>query len=87
VPMYALICRELLPPRQAGAMIGFVVAATTFGMAFGGYVSGLIFDLTGSYRAAFLNGVAWNALNFAIVGWLVWRRRRAGSLAEGAAPA
>ena len=76
VPMYAIICRELLPPRQAGANIGFVVAATTFGMAFGGYASGLIFDWTGSYRAAFLNGVAWNVLNFAIVCWLLWRRAR-----------
>jgi predicted MFS family arabinose efflux permease len=77
VPMYAVICRLLLPPREAGAKIGLVVAATTFGMAFGGYVSGVIFDWTGSYRAAFLNGVAWNALNFAIVAWLFIRRARA----------
>jgi MFS family permease len=76
VPMYAIICRELLPPREAGAKIGLVVVATIFGMAFGGYVSGVIFDLTGSYRAAFLNGVLWNLINLAIVGWLFWRRRR-----------
>ena len=57
--MYAVICRELLPPRQAGAT-GLVVSATIFGMAFGGYASGLIFDLTSSYRMAFLNGVLWN---------------------------
>ena len=85
VPMYAIICRELLPPREAGAYIGLVVAATTFGMAFGGYASGLIFDLTGSYRIAFLNGVAWNVVNFAIVCWLLWRRRRARVEAVGAA--
>jgi MFS family permease len=86
VPMYAVICRELLPPREAGAKIGLVVSATIFGMAFGGYVSGLIFDLTGSYRVAFLNGVLWNAFNFAIVGWLFWRRSRGTPrlrLAEG----
>jgi MFS family permease len=76
VPMYAVICRELLPPREAGAKIGLVVSATIFGMAVGGYASGLIFDLTSSYRMAFLNGVLWNAFNFAIVGWLFWRRRR-----------
>jgi MFS family permease len=76
VPMYAVICRELLPPRQAGAAIGLVVSATIFGMAFGGYASGLIFDLTSSYRMAFLNGVLWNAFNFAIVAWLFWRRQR-----------
>jgi MFS family permease len=76
VPMYAVICRELLPPRRAGAAIGLVVSATIFGMAFGGYFSGVIFDLTSSYRMAFLNGVLWNACNFAIVSWLFWRRRQ-----------
>jgi MFS family permease len=76
VPMYAVICRELLPPRQAGVAIGLVVSATILGMAFGGYFSGVIFDLTGSYRMAFLNGVLWNAVNFAIVAWLFWRRQR-----------
>jgi MFS family permease len=75
VPMYAVICRELLPPREAGAKIGLVVSATIFGMAFGGYISGAIFDLAGSYRMAFLNGVLWNALNLAVVGWLFTRRR------------
>jgi MFS family permease len=76
VPMYAVIIRELLPPREAGAKISLVVAATIFGMAFGGYFSGLIFDLTGSYKMAFLNGVGWNAFNLAVVGWLYWRRQR-----------
>jgi MFS family permease len=76
VPMYAVICRELLPPRRAGAAIGLVVSATILGMAFGGYFSGVIFDFTGSYRMAFLNGVLWNAFNFAIVAWLFWRRQR-----------
>ena len=76
VPMYAVICRELLPPREAGAKIGLVVSATILGMAFGGYISGVIFDLTSSYRMAFLNGVLWNGINFAIVAWLFWRRRK-----------
>jgi MFS family permease len=76
VPMYAVICRELLPPRQAGAAIGLVVSATILGMAFGGYLSGLIFDLTGSYRVAFLNGLLWNVFNLMIVASLFWRRQR-----------
>jgi MFS family permease len=76
VPMYAIICRELLPPREAGAKIGIVVCATIFGMAFGGYISGVIFDATHSYRMAFANGVLWNVLNLAVVGWLLWRRQR-----------
>ena len=77
VPMYAVICREFLPPREAGARIGVVVSATIFGMAFGGYISGLIYDWTQSYRLAFLNGVMWNAINLAVVSWLLWRRRGA----------
>jgi MFS family permease len=85
VPMYAVICRELLPPRQAGAAIGLAVSATIFGMAFGGYFSGVIFDLTSSYRMAFLNGVFWNALNFSIVSWLFWRRRRSQPIGKLAA--
>jgi MFS family permease len=76
VPMYAVICRELLPPRRAGAAIGLVVSATILGMAFGGYFSGVIFDFTSSYRMAFLNGLLFNILNFAIVASLVWRRQR-----------
>ena len=87
VPMYAVICRELLAPRRAGAAIGLVVSATILGMAFGGYISGVIFDLTSSYRMAFLNGLMFNVFNFAIVAWLFWRRRQrqpAGALAPAA---
>ena len=47
--------------------------ATLFGMALGGWMSGAVFDLTGSYRAAFINGIAWNLLNLAIVGFLLFR--------------
>ena len=81
VPMYAVICRDLLPAREAGAKIGLVVSATIFGMAFGGYVSGVIFDVAHSYRLAFLNGLLWNLVNLAVVGWLLWRRRRAAAYA------
>lgn len=73
VPMYAVIIREFLPPREAGVRIGLVITATIFGMAFGGWLSGLIFDLTGSYRVAFLNGLVWNMLNIAVILWL-WLR-------------
>ena len=87
VPMYAVICRELMPPREAGMRIGIVVSATIFGMAFGGYFSGVIFDLTNSYQMAFLNGVGWNALNLLVVGGLFWRRRKFSSRLELAAEA
>ena len=73
VPAYALIVREYFDPREAGGRTGVVLMATLFGMALGGWMSGAIFDLTGSYRAAFLNGIAWNLLNVAIVVFLLWR--------------
>ncbi len=77
VPMYAVIIRDFLPPRDAGARIGMVLMATIFGMAFGGFISGVIFDLTASYRIAFLHGLAWNALNLAITYWLLMRPKQA----------
>ena len=42
---------------------------------------GEIFDLTGSYRAAFLNGIAWNLLNLAIALWLLGQPRRMPAIA------
>jgi MFS family permease len=75
VPAYALIVREHFSPREAGARMGTVLMATLFGMALGGWMSGWIFDLTGSYRAAFVNGIAWNLLNIAIVAALLYRLR------------
>jgi len=77
VPMYAVMCRDFLPPREAGARIGLVVAATIVGMAFGGYISGVIYDATSSYRMAFLNGIAWNMLNVLVIVWLVWKKHQA----------
>ncbi len=76
VPSYALIVREHFTPKEAGARVGTVLMATLFGMALGGWMSGAIFDFTGSYRAAFANGIAWNLLNVAIVGWLLLRLRK-----------
>jgi MFS family permease len=73
VPSYAIIVREYFPPREAGTRVGLAIMATLFGMAFGGWMSGYIFDLTGSYRAAFLHGIAWNLLNVTIAAWLLMR--------------
>jgi MFS family permease len=75
VPSYALIVRQHFSPAEAGARVGTVLMATLFGMALGGWMSGAVFDLTGSYRAAFVNGLAWNALNLSIVLFLLWRLR------------
>jgi len=75
VPSYAIIVREYFPPHEAGTRVGLVLMATLVGMALGGWMSGKIFDVTGSYQAAFLNGLAWNLLNVSIATWLLLRTR------------
>ncbi len=75
VPSYAIIIREYFAPKEAGARVGMVMMATLFGMALGGWMSGVVFDLTGSYRAAFVNGLLWNLVNLSIVIWLLRRSR------------
>jgi MFS family permease len=75
VPSYALIVRDYFPAREAGARVSLVLMATVVGMALGGWMSGEIFDLTGSYQAAFLNGIAWNLLNMSIACWLLFGPR------------
>ena len=76
VPSYAVVVREYLPPKEAGARVGFVIMSTIIGMAVGGWVSGWIFDLTGSYQMAFLNGIAWNFPNIGIMLMLLSRTGR-----------
>jgi MFS family permease len=73
VPSYAIIIREYFPPTEAGARVGMVLMFTLFGMALGGWMSGKIFDLTGSYQAAFVNGIGWNLLNLTIALTLLHR--------------
>jgi MFS family permease len=79
VPSYALIVRQYFPAREAGGRIGLTLMASTVGMAIGGWMSGEIYDLTGSYQAAFLNGIAWNLLNMGIAVWLLLSRMRSRS--------
>jgi MFS family permease len=76
VPMYAIIVRDYFAPTEAGTRVGVVMMATMLGMALGGWMSGVVFDFTGSYKAAFLNGSAWNLLNVAIAAWLLYRHTR-----------
>ena len=88
VPSYAIIVREYFPARGAGAKVGLVLAATIVGMALGGWMTGEIFDRTGSYRLAFANGIAWNLVNGAIAATLLWRAQlRRGGAAASPGPA
>jgi MFS family permease len=81
VPMYAVLVRDFFPPQEAGTRLGLVIMATIVGMALGGWMSGAIFDLTGSYWQAFVNGLLWNLVNVAIVVLLLRRRTPREALA------
>jgi MFS family permease len=82
VPSYAVIIRELFPAREAGVRVSLAISVTLAGMALGGWLAGAIYDWTGSYAAALVNGTAWNVMNMAIIAWLLHRR----SLPRGFAP-
>ncbi len=81
VPSYAIIVREAMPASEAATRVGIVIFASVTGMSLGGWVSGVIFDATGSYTAAFVNGLAWNALNATIALALLVRARQRLALA------
>ena len=84
VPSYAIIVREAMPASEAATRVGIVIFASVFGMSFGGWVSGAIFDATGSYTAAFANGLAWNALNITVMLLLLMRARQRLAMAQTA---
>lgn len=76
VPCYAMIVRENFPPAEAGTRVGMALSSTMVGMAIGGWMAGALFDATGGYTAAMLNGIAWNLANLSIALWLLFRARR-----------
>ncbi len=81
VPSYALVVREYMPPQEAGARVGLVLMMTILGMALGGWMSGWIYDVTGNYQLAFINGIVWNGMNIAILLMLLKRSRPRGDTA------
>jgi MFS family permease len=90
VPSYAIIVRENFPARETGSRVGMILMMTLLGMGLGGWMSGVIFDWTGSYAAAFANGVAWNMGHLLIALFLLTRtlspRRADGPLPYPAGP-
>ena len=79
MPSYAVIIRELFPAQEAGLRVSLAISTTLAGMALGGWLAGAIYDWTGSYAAALINGIGWNIVNMAIVIWLLQRSRRSGA--------
>lgn len=78
IPAYAVIVRELFPAREAGWRIALVYLFGAIGMAQGGWLAGVIFDVVGAYQPAFLLGLSFNILNLAIVAGLIRRVARYG---------
>ncbi|HJP23509.1 MAG TPA: MFS transporter [Alphaproteobacteria bacterium] len=76
VPTYTLVIRDLYPAGETAWRLGVIYLFGTIGMALGGWLGGLIFDLTESYQIAFIVGVAFNILNLLIVGSLLVRFNR-----------
>jgi len=85
VPSYAIIVREYLPAKVAGERVGIVIMATIAGMALGGWMSGVIYDITGSYAAAFINGIGWNLVNIGAILLIVFNTRGTRRAAVAAA--
>ena len=73
VPAYAMIVRKYLPLSEVGERVGLVIMATIVGMGLGGWMSGEIYDLTQSYKLAFVNGILWNLTNVIIVTFIMWK--------------
>jgi len=71
VPSYTIILRAFFPPKQAGWRISTSFLFTVAGMAFGGWIAGLLYDLTGSYTVSFLNAIGFNILNLWIAASLI----------------
>ena len=78
MPCYPLILRMWFPVRQIGWRIAAQYLFASLGMALGGWLAGRIFDITGSYGPAFLTGVAFNMMNFILIGCLYIQSRRLG---------
>ena len=73
VPSYAIIVRQYFDAQQAGWRIGTVLLFTIIGMALGGWMAGVLYDLSGSYTASFINAIGFNVLNMVIAALLIQR--------------
>jgi MFS family permease len=75
IPAYILAIRELFPAAEAYWRIPVFLLCSGSGMAIGGWLAGALYDHFGFYAPAFAAGIAANAINLAIIGTLVLRRK------------
>ncbi len=85
VPSYTIILRAFFPPKQAGWRISTSFLFTVAGMAFGGWIAGLLYDLTGSYTVSFLNAIGFNILNLWVAASLLKKSGAIGTRASTSA--
>jgi MFS family permease len=76
IPAYVLAIRELFPAAEAFWRIPVFLLLAASGMGAGGWLAGVLYDRFGSYAAAFLAGVAANAVNLMMISVLVYRKKR-----------
>ena len=81
IPAYVLTIRQLFPPDEMSWRVPVSLLFGGSGMAVGGWLAGYIYDQAGFYAPAFATGLAFNALNFAIIAFLVWQSRKRARLA------
>ena len=75
MPCYPLLIRLFFPVNEVGWRIAGQYLFSAFGMALGGWVGGVAFDVAGSYTPAFVVGLGFNALNFFLIGIIFVRGR------------
>jgi MFS family permease len=75
IPAYVVVIRQFFPAEEAGWRVPVWFFSNICGMALGGWLAGYLYDLLGSYGAAFAVGVALNIGNVTVVGWLAARRK------------
>lgn len=76
MPCYALIIRVLFPVTETGWRIAAQYLFAALGMALGGWLGGIVFDMNGGYAGAFYIGAAFGVMNFIVIWSLFSRNRR-----------
>jgi len=70
------LCGDLFGRAHVAAIVGMIFAVAGAPAAIGPYVAGWLFDITGSYSAAFLSSAAMNVVALALTALLAWRGRQ-----------
>lgn len=73
-PLMPAVISDLFRGRHFGAIFGTLHVANALGGSIGPWVGGRIFDVTGSYRAAFVVGIATATVSTVLL-WIVAPRR------------